>query len=186
MLTNKMTGTAIHKAKHGEKSVMLSDDGGRYLELHPNGSRYWRMKYRHGGAERRLDFDVYHEVTLVEARKVSDDARKLIAQGVDPGEIRKVAKAADELKAEVARMEDARLPGPGTFEHVAREWLTTIHGAKVSAGHFDRTRIRLEQDAFSWSGRRPIAEIEAPELLQTLRRVEARGPHQHHRQQPAG
>ena len=175
MLTNKLTDTAIRKAKHGEKSVKLSDGGGLYLEFHPNGSRYWRMKYRHGGAERRLAFGVYPEVTLAEARKGRDDARKLIAQGVDPGEVRKSAKVADELKAEAARLEVAGLPGPGTFEHVAREWLATIHGAKVSTGHLDRTRIRLEQDIFPWLGRRPIGEIEAPELLQTLRRVEARG-----------
>jgi integrase len=175
MLTNKLTDTAIRKAKGGEKSVKLADGGGLYLELHPNGSRYWRMKYRHGGAEKRLAFGVYPEVTLAEARKGRDDARKLIANGVDPGELRKAAKAADEAKAEAARVVDAGLPGPGTFEHVAREWLTTIHEAKVSAGHAERTRIRLEQDAFPWLGRRPIADIEAPELLQMLRRVEARG-----------
>ncbi|WP_155935889.1 phage integrase central domain-containing protein [Methylibium sp. T29-B] len=69
----------------------------------------------------------------------------------------------------------AGLPGPGTFEHVAREWLTTVHQVKVSAGHAERTRIRLEQDVFPWLGRRPIAELEAPELLTCLRRVEARG-----------
>jgi integrase len=175
MLTNKLTDAAIRKAKHGDKSVKMSDGGGLYLELHPNGSRYWRMKYRYGGAEKRLAFGVYPEVTLAEARKCRDDARKLIANGADPGELRKSAKAADEAKSEVARMEAAGLPGPGTFEHVAREWLTTIHEAKVSAGHAERTRIRLEQDVFPWLGRRPIAAIEAPELLQSLRRVEARG-----------
>ena len=67
------------------------------------------------------------------------------------------------------------MPGAGTFEYVAREWLATVHEAKVSEGHADRTRIRLEQDVFPWLGRRPIGEIEAPELLQCLRRVEARG-----------
>lgn len=175
MLTNKLTDTAIRKAKHGDKSVKLSDGGGLYLELHPNGSRYWRMKYRHGGAEKRQAFGVYPEVTLVEARSCRDDARKLIANGTDPGEVRRATKVVDETKAEAARLEAVGLPGPGTFEHVAREWLTTIHEAKVSAGHAERTRIRLEQDAFPWLGRRLIAEIEAPELLQTLRRVEARG-----------
>lgn len=72
-------------------------------------------------------------------------------------------------------MEAAGLPGPGSFEHVARDWVTTIHEAKVSIGHAQRTRIRLEQDAFPWLGRRPIADIEAPKLLHALRRVEARG-----------
>ncbi len=67
------------------------------------------------------------------------------------------------------------MPGPGTFEHVGREWLVTVHEVKVSAGHAERTRVRLEQDVFLWIGRRSIVDIEAPELLQCLRRVEARG-----------
>ena len=175
MPSNKLTDIAIRKAKPGEKSVKLSDGAGLYLELHPNGSRYWRMKYRHAGIEKRLAFGVYPEVTLAEARGHRDQARKLIANGVDPSEVRKSTKVAEVAKADAVRLEAKGLPGPGTFEHVAREWLTTIHEAKVSPGHAERTRIRLEQDAFPWIGRRPIAEIEAPELLQALRRMEARG-----------
>ena len=175
MQTNKLTDTAIRKAKNGDKSVKLSDGGGLYLELHPNGSRYWRMKYRHAGAEKRLAFGVYPEVTLAAVRKCRDDARKLIANGTDPGEVKKATKAVDQAAAETARMEAAGLLGPGSFEHVAREWLTTIHLAKVSIGHAERTRIRLEQDVFPWLGRRPIHDIEAPELLHALRRVEGRG-----------
>lgn len=175
MLTNKLTDTAIRKAKTGEKSVKLSDGGGLYLELHPNGSRYWRMKYRFGGVEKRLAFGVYPEVSLADARIRREEARKLVANGTDPGLVKKAAKATEQAAAASARMEAAGLPGPGSFEFVAREWLTTIHEAKVSAGHAERTRIRLEQDVFPWLGRRPIAEIDAPELLQTLRRVEARG-----------
>ena len=175
VLTNKLTDTAIRKAKHGEKSVKLSDGGGLYLELHPNGSRYWRMKYRYLGAEKRLAFGVYPEVTLAGARACREDARKLIANGADPGETKKTTKAADQTTATAARLEAEGLPGPGSFEFVARDWLTTIHQSKVSAGHADRTRIRLEQDVFPWLGRRPIADIEPPELLQCLRRVEARG-----------
>lgn len=175
MLTNKLTDAAIRKAKPGEKSVKLSDGGGLYLELHPNGSRYWRMKYRAGGVEKRLAFGVYPEVTLADARKARDEARKLIAGGLDPGEARKARKASEQAKAEAARLVTDGQPVPGTFEHVAREWLQTVHEAKVSVAHADRTRIRLEQDVFPWLGRRPIAEIEAPELLQAIRRVEARG-----------
>lgn len=70
---------------------------------------------------------------------------------------------------------DAGLPGPGTFEFVAREWLDKVHTVKVSAGHAARTTIRLEQDAFPWIGRRQIDEIDGPELLAVLRKVEARG-----------
>ena len=175
MLTNKLTDLKIRKAKHADKAVKLADGGGLYLELHPNGSRYWRMKYRFGGAEKRLAFGVYPEVTLADARKRRDEARKLAATGVDPGDQRKAEKEATLARAEVSRLAAAGLPGPGTFEHVGREWLVTVHEVKVSAGHAERTRIRLEQDVFPSIGRRPIVDIEAPELLQCLRRVEARG-----------
>ena len=96
-----------------------------------------------------------------------------MAGGTDPSEARKTNKADRTAKREAQVLADAGMPGLGTFEHVAREWLTTIHESKVSEGHTERTRIRLEQDAFPWLGRRPIAEIEAPELLQVLRKVEA-------------
>lgn len=173
--TNKLTDTAIRKAKHGDKSVKLSDGGGLYLELHPNGSRYWRMKYRFGGVEKRLAFGVYPEVTLADARRKRDDARRLLANDADPGEQLKAAKAAVQASAQAAQMIAKGLPVPGTFEFVAREWLTTVHEHKVSAGHAVRTKTRLEQNIFPWLGTRPIADIEAPELLQALRRVEARG-----------
>ena len=175
MLANKLTDLKIRKAKHADKAVKLADGGGLYLELHPNGSRYWRMKYRFGGTEKRLAFGVYPEVTLADARKRRDEARKLAATGVDPGDQRKAEKEATLARAEASRLAAAGLPGPGTFEHVGREWLVTVHEVKVSAGHAERTRIRLEQDVFPWIGRRAIVDIEAPELLQCLRRVEALG-----------
>jgi len=89
-----------------------------------------------------------------------------VAGGTDPSEARKTNKADRTAKREAQVLADAGMPGLGTFEHVAREWLTTIHEGKVSEGHSERTRIRLEQEAFPWLGLRPIAEIEAPELLQ--------------------
>ena len=127
MLTNKLTDTAIRKAKCGDKPTKLADGGGLYLELQPNGARYWRMKYRHEGSEKRLAFGVYPEVTLAEARHRRDEARKLIASGTDPGNILKAKKAASQARAVVSRLVADGLPVPGTFEHVAREWLTTIH-----------------------------------------------------------
>ncbi len=109
------------------------------------------------------------------ARARRREARKLVAAGIDPSAARKADKAARAAKAEAARLVAEGQAAPGTFEAVAREWLTTVHEVKVSAGHAARTRIRLEQDVFPWLGTRPIGEIEAPELLQCLRRVEARG-----------
>lgn len=76
MLTNKLTDIRIRKTKHADKAVKLADGGGLYLELHPNGSRYWRMKYRFGGAEKRLAFGMYPEVTLADARKPQSASKK--------------------------------------------------------------------------------------------------------------
>ena len=175
MATDKLTDTAIRKAKPGDKPVKMTDGDGMYLELQPSGARYWRLKYRIDGVEKRLSLGVYPEVSLADARRRREDARRLIAAGTDPSDVRKADKAAQVQKAEAVRLADAGLPGPGTFEFVAREWLTTVHEAKVSAGHADRTKVRFENDVFPWLGRSPIAEIDAPQLLECLRRIEARG-----------
>lgn len=108
-------------------------------------------------------------------RQRRDEARRLIAAGTNPSTARKSDKAERVRQVEAQALADAGLPGPGTFEFVAREWLSTVHEAKVSAGHAERTRIRFEQDAFPWIGRQPIATLEAPELLAVLRKVTARG-----------
>jgi integrase len=139
------------------------------------GAHGWRFDYSHAGTRKTLSLGTYPDTGLALARKNAIEARELVAAGIDPSAVRKATKAGNAVKREAEALEAAGLPGPGTFEHVAREWLVTIHEAKVSEGHAERTRIRLEQDAFPWLGRRPIAEIEAPELLQCLRRVEARG-----------
>ena len=110
---------------------------------------------------------------LADAREHRRDAFKRIAASTDPSDARKAEKAGHLRRPEAQTLADAGKPGPGTFKHVAREWLATVHEAEVSAGHADRTRVCLEQGAFLWLGRRPIGEIEAPELLQCLRRVEA-------------
>lgn len=117
----------------------------------------------------------YPEVGLALARQRRNDAREQIAAGVDPSAARKVEKTAKAEVAEVTRIVDAGLPAAGTFEAVAREWLTTMHETTVSAGHAARTRIRFEQDVFPWIGTRPLADLEAPELLATLRKIIARG-----------
>ncbi len=176
MQTNKLTDVAIRKAKvEAGGRTKLSDGGGLYLELHTNGSRYWRMKYRFAGAEKRLAFGVYPEVPLADARRRRDEARRVLAAGVDPGEVRKAEKAAKVAKAEADRLAAEGVAVPGTFEFVAREWLAVVHREKVSDGHAARTEIRLRNDVFPWLGARPIDGIEAPELLQCLRRIEGRG-----------
>lgn len=175
MAKDKLSDPLIRNAKPGEKAQKLFDGGGLYLELQPSGAKYWRLKYRVAGIEKRLSLGVYPATGLKDARIKAAEAREVVSKGLDPSEQRQVDKADTLRQREAERLADAGLPALNSFEAVARDWLKTVHEVKVSAGHAERTRIRLEQDAFPWIGRKPIAEIEAPELLAMLRRVEARG-----------
>lgn len=141
----------------------------------PRGAGWWRLRYFFGGKERMLNLGTYPEVSLNQARERRDAARKLIAAGQAPSQARQVEKAARQPPQTEQALAAAGKPGLDTFEYVAREWLTSIHESAASAGHAQRTRIRFEQEAFPWLGRRPLAEIEAPEMLACLRRVTARG-----------
>jgi len=157
-----LTDTAIKNAKPGDKATRMFDGGGLYLEVAPAGGKWWRLKYRYDGKEKRLSLGVYPDVGLKNARERRDAARKLLADGVDPGENRKAVKAAKSDRA------------ANSFEVIAREWF-----AKKSPGwaksNSDKIMMRLENDALPWLGGRPIAEITPPELLKTLRRIEERG-----------
>ncbi|MBI5936755.1 MAG: integrase arm-type DNA-binding domain-containing protein [Betaproteobacteria bacterium] len=157
-----LTDTAIRNAKPGEKVSRLFDGGGLYLEVAPAGGKWWRLKYRFGGKEKRLSLGVYPDVGLKVARERRDEARRLLAEGIDPGEHRKTTKS---MKAELAA---------NSFEVVAREWFTKYSATWVS-GHADKIIRRLERDIFPWLGTRPASEITAPELLAALRRIEERG-----------
>jgi integrase len=175
LLTDKTIKAALKAAEVSGKGRKLSDGAGLVLEARPTGAGWWRLRYWRDGREGMLSLGTYPETGLRDARDKREAARKLLAAGGDPSEARKADKAGRAREREAQALADAGMPGPGTFEHVAREWLSTIHEGKVSEGHAERTRIRLEQDAFPWLGRRPIGEIEAPELLQCLRKIEARG-----------
>ena len=85
----KLTDTALRKAKPTEKTQKLFDGGGLFLEITPAGGKRWRQKYRFGGKEKLLAHGVYPDVSLAEARERRDQARKLLANGVDPGEHKK-------------------------------------------------------------------------------------------------
>ncbi len=157
-----LTDTAIKNARPGAKPVKLSDEKGLFLLLSPAGGKWWRLKYRFGGKEKLLSLGTYPEVGLKDARQRRDDARKLLADGVDPGENRKAAKAARDGRA------------ANSFEVIAREWFAK-HSPGWAASHASKIIQRFEKDVFPWVGGRPIAEITAPELLAALRRIEARG-----------
>ena len=157
-----LTDTTIRKIKPGEKPLKLSDEKGMFLLVTPAGGKLWRMKYRIDGKEKLLALGAYPEVTLADARQRRDDARKLLSNGVDPGDHRKAQKAAKTERA------------GNSFEVVAREWYVG-HEPHWAKSHADKIIQRLEKDVFPWLGGRPIAEITAPELLAALRRIESRG-----------
>lgn len=162
-----LTDTQIKKARAEAKPVRLYDERGLYIEVRATAdggaSKWWRFKYRFGGKEKLLSLGTYPDTSLATARSKRDKAREQVAQGIDPSAARKATEASRTAAAE------------GSFEVVAREWHEVIHQKKVSEGHAARTLIRLEQDVFPWLGGRPIGEVTAPELLQTLRRIESRG-----------
>lgn len=154
----------------------LSDGDGLYLLLFVKGGAHgWRMDYSVKGKRKTLSLGTYPDTGLAQARKRADEARRLVAEGIDPSDLRKEAKERAARTREAELLADKGLPPVDSFEAIAREWLDTIHSAKVSEGHAERTRLRLEQNIFPWLGRRPITSVNAPELLECLRRVEARG-----------
>ncbi len=167
---------ALQAIKSGDPRKRINDGEGLYLQLFvKGGSHGWRFAYSLAGRRNILSLGTYPATGLSLARQKADEARRLVAEGVDPSAARQDAKATAARQHHAERLASSGLPPAGSFEAVAREWLSTVHAVKVSAGHHDRTRIRLEQDAFPWIGRRSLAEIDAPELLAVLRRVEARG-----------
>ncbi len=150
----------VKNAKPGEKARKLADGGGLFLLVHPNGSKYWRLKYRFAGKEKLLALGVYPEVGLKEARDKRFKARKQLSTGVDPGEARKAEKVAK--------------TGADSFEAITREWFDKF-SPTWAPSHSSKVIRRFEKDIFPYLGKRPISEINAPELLAVLRRVEDRG-----------
>jgi len=157
-----LSDTKVRNTKPQAKEVKLFDGGGLFLLVVPTGGKLWRFKYRFAGKEKKLTFGTYPEISLADARQRREDARKLLAKGVDPGEIKKAQKAAQVAVAE------------NSFEVVAREWHSKFSGA-WSASHAETTIGRLKLDVFPVLGAQPITEIKAPELLAVLRRIESRG-----------
>lgn len=168
--------TALKGIKPGDPRKRISDGDGLYLLLFVKGGAHgWRFDYSHGGKRKTLSLGTYPDTSLKLARTKADEYRKLLAEGTDPSDNRKAAKAEQVATTLATQREERGLPPENSFEAVARTWVDTIHRAKVSAGHADRTLRRFEQDVFPWLGREPIDAITAPQLLQTVRRVEDRG-----------
>ncbi|MCS3902213.1 integrase [Methylohalomonas lacus] len=159
-----LTDVAIRRAKPSDKNYKLFDGGGLYLLVHTNGSKYWRLKYRHARKEKTLALGIYPQVPLAEAREAREDAKRLIKRGEDPVVVRKIQKHEAEIKA------------ANTFEKVAKQWIENKRN-EWTEKHAKRVQDSLERNLFPDLGKRPIADITAPELLMALRKIEKRGAH---------
>jgi hypothetical protein len=157
-----LTDTAIRNSKPSEKPRKLADEKELFLLVTPNGGKWWRLKYRFEGKEKLLSLGVYPDVGLKDARERRNEARALLARGIDPGEHRKAEERKKKLSAK------------NSFEAVAREWLENIRD-KWTLRHYADTLKRFEVYIFPELGARPIAEVDAPELLAALRKIEKKG-----------
>lgn len=156
-----LTNVQVKNAKPGDTPRKISDGHGLYVQVNPNGSKLWRYRYRWHGKQKTLALGQYPDITLAAARRLHQQARDQLAAGVDPATERKAAKIA------------AQDANKNTFEAVARDWI----GKKAhewSADHTKRVLHSLEVDIFPFIGKHPIADIAAPDLLRTLRRIENR------------
>lgn len=155
-----LTDVAARKAKFDGKAMKLFDEKGLFLHVNKSG-KYWRFKYRFGGKEKLLALGVYPDVTLKAARTQRDTARQMLAEGSDPGNIRKQTKAA------------ARQAAANNFEALAREWFE-VKQPGFKPEHAKKVLRSLERDAFPDLKSIPITEITPPMVLATLRKVEGR------------
>lgn len=156
-----LSDAKLRTLKPDTKPRKFADSEGLFILVNPNGSRLWRLAYRFAGKQKLLALGAYPEMSLRDARKAKDDARDLLADGLDPGHERKLAK----VKAKVA--------AGHTFEAVANNWFEARRGGWVDS-YSERLRARLDADLIPVLGKRPIAEIEPVELLEAVRRIEAR------------
>lgn len=169
-----LTDAEVRNAKPNDKVQYLFDGAGLYLQINPNGSRWWRFKYRFEGKAKLLSLGVYPDVGLKGVRSAHTEARKLITNGIDPSAKRKQSEAATKQKHEITRRIAEGIPLENSFKAVAAEWFDKQLHTWVEHHSRDVQR-RLEVNIFPYIGTRPIAEIEAPELLAAIRVIEGRG-----------
>jgi len=164
--SNALTVVQVRNAKPKSKPYRVFDGGGLHLEVSPTGAKYWRLKYRYAGKEKRLALGVFAEVSLTEAHESRDEARAQLRKDIDPGAARKATAQA------------ARDAVANSFEAIACEWLEHQTKKLKATAHRKATAL-LETWAFPWIGRRPISEITPRELLESvLRRVEREGKYE--------
>jgi integrase len=154
-----LSNTAIMNAKAADKPYKMYDTDGLYLQVTPQGGKWWRLKYHFEGKEKLLSLGTYPDISLSQARQKREDYKKLLAIDIDPSEYRKQTKANNKLNTE------------NSFELIAREWWQS-HMANKAQSHKEKVIRRFELYLFPWIGKKPISSITAPQMLETLRRIE--------------
>ncbi|WP_174871699.1 tyrosine-type recombinase/integrase [Pectobacterium polaris] len=152
----------IETAKPQDKEYKLTDGAGLYLLIKPNGAKYWRLKYRVTGKEKKLSIGVYPDISLAEARLKREEARKIVASGGDPSEQKQVERQAKKINID------------NTFKAIALEW-HEYKRPNWSKGYAEDLMEAFENDIFPDIGKRPVAEIKPLEMLTSLRKLEKRG-----------
>ncbi|HGO5534514.1 TPA: tyrosine-type recombinase/integrase [Enterobacter hormaechei] len=155
-----LTDIKVRTTKPSDKPFKLTDGQGMHLLINPNGSKYWRLQYRFGGKQKVLALGVYPMVSLGEARRKRDEAKKLVSDGIDPSE----KKKADKIEQSEAL----------TFEAVARDWHIACK-RKWSDSHSERVLKSMEDGLFADIGKRKITELNTRDLLAPIKAVEASG-----------
>jgi len=161
-MPKSLSDAQVRNAKPKTKPYKLADGEGLFLVIMPSGSKYWRLRYFFAGKEKLLALGVYPEINLADARERRAQARKVLAAGSDPSEAKKEAKR------------QATLRSSNAFEVVAREWLEKREH-EWAPSHACRQRAQIEKHILPKLGKRPIAEITAPEVLAMLRVIEEKG-----------
>ncbi|WP_145560865.1 tyrosine-type recombinase/integrase [Yersinia bercovieri] len=154
-----LSDVKVRTAKPEAKAYKLTDGDGMVLLVHPNGSKYWRLRYRFDGKEKMLALGIYPEVTLADARGRRDEARKQLANGIDPS---------DKKKTDKTEQAETR-----TFKEVAIEWHAT--NKKWSKDHSNRVLRTLEDNLFPFIGKCNIAKLKTRDLLAPIKAVEKSG-----------
>ncbi|MES1927287.1 integrase arm-type DNA-binding domain-containing protein [Salinisphaera sp. T31B1] len=156
-----LTAVQVKQAKPRKKQYKLSDSGGLYLLVRPNGGRYWRLKYRFHGKEKTLAFGTAEDVSLADARSKRNEARKQLVDGNDPMELKRRVQ------------ETAKARQANAFETIGREWHEHKR-PRWSEKHATKVIRSIENDVFPALGSRPVAEITPPEVLRVIRKIEER------------
>ena len=158
---HKLAAKAASNAKPETKPYNLSDGGGLYLLVKPNGTKAWRFNYRFNGKQKTLAIGVFPDVSLKTAREKHKEARENLANDIDPSSQKKAIKA--------AKLSESA----NSFEIVASEWAKTRGKKAISTEK--RQQALLKKDLVPYLGNRPIADINTPEVLKVLRKIETRG-----------